>query len=193
MPTSTLAIFADPQVTATRRDDSTLLLRSSAPPGEHTRSMARLLFDGRLAEDFKLTSGTFVRVGELRLRLLAEAGVLSDAVIAGHDRDEVRALGWVNVSQARAVLGREDLVVLDDPELRAHLAAALARLDEGRGCASRVQGLLLLEEPPNIDAGEITDKAYVNQRVVLRRRADAVARLFAEPTDADVIVPTAGR
>ena len=146
-----------------------------------------LLFDGRLAEDFKLASGTFVRVGELRLRLIAEAGVLTDAVIAGHDRDHVRALAWVNAAQGRSVLGRDGDVALDDPALRAHLADALARVNDGRGTAACVEGLLLLEEPPNIDAGEITDKGYINQRAVLQRRADLVERLYAEPPDADVI------
>ncbi len=79
-------------------------------------------------------------------------------------------------------------VARDDPRLRAHLAAALARLNAGAGSAGRVERLLLLDEPPSMDAGEITDKGYVNQRAVLEQRAGAVARLFAEPPGDAVIL-----
>jgi feruloyl-CoA synthase len=153
-----------------------------------------LMFDGRLAEDFKLLSGTWVTVGRVRTGLVSAAGVLSDAVIAGHDRDRVAALAWVNQGEARRVTGAAaDVdVALDDPALRAHLAARLAELNRDAGSASRVERLLLLAEPPSLDHGEITDKGYVNQRAVLERRADLVARLFAEPPDPAVITPTAG-
>jgi len=79
-------------------------------------------------------------------------------------------------------------VALDDPALCAHLAAALATLNAGQGSAGRVERLLLLDTPPDMDAGEITDKGYVNQRAVLARRAEAVERLYAEAPDAAVIV-----
>jgi feruloyl-CoA synthase len=151
-----------------------------------------LLFDGRLSEDFKLVTGTFVRVGTLRTELIAAAGVLRDAVLAGEGHDYVAALGWVDEQAARRACGLEGDVALDDPRLRGHLATALQRLGEGQGSASRVSRLLLLGEPPSIDAGEITDKGYVNQRAVLERRADDVERLFGEPPDTGVITPTEG-
>jgi feruloyl-CoA synthase len=129
-----------------------------------------------------------VTVGRLRTSLVSAAGVLTDAVIAGHDGAYAAALAWVNAAEARRVCGVDGDVPLDHPALRAHLAAALDRLNGGAGSASRLERLLLLEEPPDMDAGEITDKGYVNQRAVLERRAGHVARLFADPPDAAVIV-----
>jgi feruloyl-CoA synthase len=150
-----------------------------------------LMFDGRLAENFKLTTGTWVLVGQLRTALVSEARVLTDAVIAGHDRAYAAALAWVNQAEARRVCGVADGedVALDHPALRAHLAAALQRLNASAGSAARIERLLLLAEPPSMDAGEITDKGYVNQRAVLERRAGLVARLLAEPVDPAVVVP----
>jgi feruloyl-CoA synthase len=145
------------------------------------------MFDGRLAEDFKLMSGTWVTVGRLRIGLLSAAGVLRDAVIAGHDREAVAALAWLDPGEARRVCGSAGDVALDDPALRAHLAASLGRMNADAGSAARIERLLLLAEPPDLDAGEITDKGYVNQRAVLERRADDVARLFGEPLDELVI------
>ena len=139
-----------------------------------------LLFDGRIAEDFKLTSGTWVSVGVLRPALVsASGGLLSDAVIAGHDRDAVGALAWV------APPARD----LTEDQLRDRLATVLADLNRGQGSAARIERLLLLAEPAGLDAGEITDKGYVNQRVVLERRADLVAELYATPAPARVILP----
>jgi feruloyl-CoA synthase len=146
-----------------------------------------LMFDGRIAEDFKLVTGTWVTVGRLRAGLVSESGgLLGDAVITGHDRDYAAALAWVNQLEARRAFGED--VALDDPRLREHLTDALRRLNTGAGSASRVERLLLLDEPPDLDAGEITDKGYVNQRRVVDRRADAVARLYARPPDPAVIV-----
>ena len=148
-----------------------------------------LMFDGRLAEDFKLASGTFVRVGRLRTALVSAAGgVLTDAVLAGHDGPFAAALAWVNRDEAARLCGGAD-VALDDPRLCAHLAAALATVNAGAGSAAAIERLLLLEEPPDMDAGEITDKGYVNQRAVRERRAALVERLLAEPPDPAVITP----
>jgi feruloyl-CoA synthase len=135
-----------------------------------------LMFDGRLAEDFKLATGTWVTVGRLRPELVSALGVVRDAVITGHDRDEVGALVWLAEAAA------------DGPRVRELIAERLAAHNEGMGSASRVSRVLVLDEPPAIDAGEITDKGYVNQGAVLRRRAELVARLHAEPVDPAVIV-----
>jgi feruloyl-CoA synthase len=139
-----------------------------------------LLFDGRIAEDFKLTSGTWVSVGVLRTALVsASGGLLADAAIAGHDRDCAAALAWLTPA------GRD----LTEDQRRARLGAALAALNAGQGSSGRVERLLLLDAPPDLDAGEITDKGYVNQRVVLERRADLVAELYADPPPERVIFP----
>lgn len=152
-----------------------------------------LMFDGRIAEDFKLTTGTWVSVATVRTRLLSAARVLSDVVLAGHDRAEVTALAWLDAAEARALCGlpADADVTHEHPVLREHLAAALAEAGAGAGSAGRVTRILLCAEPPNLDAGEITDKGYVNQRRVLERRPDLVARLYsgsAEP--AIVAVPS---
>ena len=150
-----------------------------------------LLFRGRLAEDFKLDTGTFVRVGAVRTALLSACPVLADAVITGEGESEVCALAWVNAAEATRRLGREPVLdgeVFDDPDLAAHLAGALAEYNAGVGSAGRVVRVLLMSRPAGLDAGEITDKGYVNQRKVRDLRSDLVARLYA----ADAAVITSG-
>lgn len=149
-----------------------------------------LRFDGRIAEDFKLLTGTWVTVGPLRMRLLSEARVLTDAVICGQDSEYVAALAWVNQAEARKLAGGEDDVALEHPALRSHLAKALTRMNTGAGSAKRIERLLLLGTPPSLDAGEITDKGYLNQRACVKCRAAEVARLYAPEPPPEVI--TAG-
>jgi feruloyl-CoA synthase len=140
-----------------------------------------LLFDGRIAEDFKLLSGTWVSVGNLRTALVSAAGgLITDAVIAGHDKDYVSALAWPSAHA---------LKLTEDQELRGRLCRVLADLNRGQGSAARIERLILLLEPPVLDAGEITDKGYVNQRVVLERRHELVARLYTEDSGADILRP----
>ncbi|MGZ4174050.1 MAG: feruloyl-CoA synthase [Solirubrobacteraceae bacterium] len=146
-----------------------------------------MLFDGRIAENFKLLTGTWVAVGALRTRLISGAGVLSDAVICGHDAEYAAAMAWVNPAEARRLTGAQGDVALDDPVLRDHLAGALRALNARAGSASRIERLLLLASPPSLDAGEITDKGYLNQRRTLQCRAADVARLYADPPDPAVI------
>jgi feruloyl-CoA synthase len=148
-----------------------------------------LMFDGRLAEDFKLVTGTWVHVGALRNALVSSAGILQDVVICGHGAARVGALAWLSPLEAGKLVGSTEDVSRKHPVIRKHLGSVLARLNEGRGSAMRVDRLLLLSEPPDIDVGEITDKGYVNQRKVLAHRADSVARVLAEPPDDDVIRP----
>lgn len=144
-----------------------------------------LAFRGRIAEDFKLSTGTFVSVGTLRPALLSAAGgLLQDAVITGQDRDYVSALAWLHSDHAH----RCDADGRPDDALRHELQDCLARLAAGGGGSSqRVERLLLLAEPPVLDAGEITDKGYVNQRAVRERRAELVLALHHEPCG-DVVV-----
>ncbi len=184
-PNITPGYLGDPQATAAAFDREGFYRTGDAGRLVDERDPNHgLMFDGRLAEDFKLSSGTFVRVGAVRGALVsAGGGVLSDAVIAGHDEAFAGALAWVNRDEAARVCG-------GDPDaLRAHLAQALARMNADVGSARRIERLLLMDEPANMDAGEITDKGYVNQRAVLARRAELVARLYAEPVPPDVIRP----
>ncbi len=146
-----------------------------------------VLFDGRIAENFKLLTGTWVAAGALRTRLISAAGVLTDAVICGQDAEYVAAMAWINQAEARRLTGAAADVALDDPTLRAHLAQALLSLNAQAGSASRIERLLLLAQPPSLDAGEVTDKGYLNQRRTLECRAADVARLYAEPVAPAVI------
>ncbi len=153
-----------------------------------------VVFDGRLAEDFKLTSGTWVHVGALRVAVLAAVSpALQDAVIAGADRAEIALLGWLNVGGCQKLVGAGAPAGLPElarhPAVLAHVAEAFARWNAAhKGSSERVARVLLLTEPPSIDAGEITDKGYINQRIALERRAADVARVFADAPDGDVIV-----
>jgi len=144
-----------------------------------------LLFRGRIAEDFKLATGTFVSVGTLRPALLsAGQGLLHDAVLTGHDGDQVGALVWLAGDHAH----RPGPDGRPDADLRRELEDCLARLAAGGGGSSqRVDRVMVLVEPPALDAGEITDKGYVNQRAVRERRADQVLALHADPC-ADLVV-----
>ena len=140
-------------------------------------------FDGRIAEDFKLSTGTWVHVGATRVRLIAAGDpLIQDAVITGHERSEVGALVFIN---AAAVKARR----LDDAGVRGHLRAALDKLaaESGAGSSMHPVRALVMGEPPSIDANEITDKGYINQRAVRERRAALVAALHAEPPGAQVI------
>jgi feruloyl-CoA synthase len=151
-------------------------------------------FAGRVVEDFKLTSGTFVHVGTLRVAALdAVAPLLQDAVVTGQDRDYVGLLAWPNLAACRAAFGlpadapAEEIVAL--PALREKIKAGLAAHNaKATGSAQRIARIILMTEPPSIDGNEITDKGYVNQRATLDRRAALVERLYAEPPAADVIV-----
>ncbi len=150
-----------------------------------------LYFDGRVAEDFKLTTGTWVNVGRLRTTLLAAASpVLADCVVGAPDRDVVTVMAWPSVPGCASIGATGDLAALArDPAVRARVREAIERHNrEHPGRSTAVLRVLLLDEPPSIDAGEITDKGYVNQRATLERRAREVELLYAEPPDDALIV-----
>jgi len=138
-----------------------------------------VMFDGRVAEDFKLMSGTWVSVGTLRLRAISALSPLAaDVVITGHDREQVGLL--VFASPQAATMSAEQRT----QRLRDGLLAISA---SGGGSSQTPTRALLLAEPPNADAGEITDKGYLNQRRVLERRAADVLALYAPVADPRVV------
>jgi len=154
-----------------------------------------LIFDGRLAEDFKLATGTWVSVGPLRAAFIGHcAPLVRDVVLAGADRDEVAALVFPDLDACRKLA--PDLAtdvpaadLLADPRVRQAFARLLQALAEGsRGTSTRVCRAILLAEPPSLDVGEMTDKGSINQRRVLAHRAILVEQLYADPPPANAIV-----
>ena len=151
-------------------------------------------FAGRVAEEFKLMSGTWVHTGALRVKAIAAlAPVAQDIVITGHDRESVGFLVFPNIPACRqlaaglaqdaplpAVFGHPGVVAAVREGMRALKA-------EGGGSSTHATRAVLMADPPGIDAGEITDKGYINQRAVLARRAALVESLYADPPAAGVI------
>ena len=154
-----------------------------------------LVFDGRIAEDFKLDTGTWVSVGPLRAQIIAAgAPYVQDVVIAGHDRRELGALVIPHLESCRrlcpelapdAPLSR----IVEHEAVRAFARQVVDKLARhSTGATNRVARAILLGDPPSIDAGEITDKGSINQRAVLTARAALVAELYRDPPTARVIV-----
>jgi feruloyl-CoA synthase len=155
-----------------------------------------LRFAGRIAEDFKLDTGTWVNVAAVKSTLLSACGgVLQDCVITGHDRNYVSAMAWLNPLAAAQLTGERhpaesrSPALPGDPRVRAYLAKSLATLNEGAGSSRRVERLMLLTDPPQLDAGEITDKGYINQRACLTSRAADVAALYGPAGHPRVVLP----
>ena len=140
-----------------------------------------VVFNGRVAEDFKLTSGTWVSVGTLRLKVVsAMAPYAQDVVVTGHDRSEIGVL--IFLTEAGRLVPREEIVQDVRDALR-------SLKEEGAGSSQTPTRALLLPDGPSMAAGEITDKGYINQRLVLTRRAADVEALYATPADPRVIRP----
>jgi feruloyl-CoA synthase len=195
-PNVTPGYFKAPDLTRAAFDaDGWLRTGDAVRLADPADPAAGLLFDGRTAENFKLLSGTWVNVGTLRTAVIAAgAPVIEDAVVTGHDRDEIGLLIFPSLAGLRSLCPEmgadaklEDVVAR--PAVRQALQAGLARHNAAaQGSSMRIARCLLLTEPPAIDANEITDKGYLNQRAVLTRRAALVERLHASPAGADVIV-----
>ena len=158
-----------------------------ADPADPSRG---LLFDGRVAEDFKLATGTWVSTGPLRNAVIAAgAPYVQDVVIAGHDRDDVCALIFPAIDACRKLADAEGQggalatgALLAHPKVRATFQAILDALTRAStGSASRIARALLMEVPPSLDAGEATDKGSLSQRMILQHRAALVAELYQTP------------
>lgn len=152
---------------------------------DEARPELGLVFDGRIAEDFKLSSGTFVSVGPLRAKVITEgAPYVQDIVVAGMNRDEIGVLVFARVPECRQLAGLGDdadlFAVMTHAKVREHFAGLLTRLNRtATGSANRIAWLRLLETLPSIDHSEVTDKGSINQRAVLTRRAELIEALYA--------------
>ncbi len=153
-----------------------------------------LVFDGRVTEDFKLASGTWVSVGTLRAEVIAATSpLIQDCVVAGLDKEFVAVLAWPNIGAAREICADQNLKTPDEilrsEAIVAFVREALRKHNKGAGGSSgKVARVMLMTEPPSIDGHEITDKGYVNQRATLDRRAKLVDALYATTPAPDVIV-----
>ena len=193
-PNITPGYFKRPSLSAEAFDEEGFYLTGDAVRfADAQRPEAGLMFGGRISEDFKLSSGTWVNVGITRVRAVeCLAPIAQDLVIAGHDRDYIAFLIFPNLLACRQLAGLspdvDAVAVLAHAAVRDAALAGLSKLrTQGGGSSMFAPRCLLMAEPPNIDGGEITDKGYINQRAVLNRRADLVKRLFATVVDRDVI------
>jgi feruloyl-CoA synthase len=155
------------------------------------------VFDGRLNEDFKNSTGTWVRVGPLRMRLLAHFGSLvQDVVLAGPDRDFTTALFFPALQMCRTLCAGLSPIataaeVLARPEVREVFQEHLNSFaSASTGSTTRIERAILLDTPPSIEAQEITDKGSINQKTVLRNRAALVEDLYRESIPAHVLTLT---
>lgn len=140
-----------------------------------------MLFDGRVAEDFKLRTGTWVHVSKLRLSLLdVSAPLVQDAVITGQDQEEIGAMLFLNPAVAKE---------MSEDAIRDHVQGALQKLtkNQGRTSSMQIARVLVLTDPPSVEHGEITDKGYLNQRLIRERRNDCVERLHQQTVQPEVI------
>ena len=152
-----------------------------------------LIFDGRLAEDFKLTSGTWVQVGNLRTGVLAASSpVMEDIVICGEGHEHIGILVWLNSAGCAKIAGIDPMTPLSElsshPKVIEYILSSLRKWNANQtGQSTKIARAFLLNDSPSIDANEITDKGSINQRAARERRASDLARLFSN-SDANVIV-----
>jgi feruloyl-CoA synthase len=194
-PAITPGYWRDPEANAQSYDEEGFYRLGDAVKWIDAADPAKgLQFDGRIAEDFKLSTGTWVSVGPMRARIIAHfAPYFRDVAIAGINCDDIGALAFPDIEACRTLC--PDLSHRNDPaaifaeervrrEVRRLLAEFAA---SATGSSTRIARMLLMEAPPSLDKGEITDKGSINQRAVLTHRADLVAELYARPLSPRVI------
>jgi feruloyl-CoA synthase len=193
-PNVTPGYWRQPELTAQAFDEEGFYKFGDAiKPVDPSDFSAGFDFDGRIAEDFKLASGTWVSVGPLRARFVAAcAPLVRDVVISGINRDEVSALVILDLDGCRLInpaLPSDDLAATaGDPLIRDAFRERFCRfLETSTGSSTRITRAVLLDTPLSIDRGEVTDKGSINQRAVLEHRADLIDGLYAPVPAAHVI------
>jgi feruloyl-CoA synthase len=195
-PNITPGYWRAPQITVDAFDDEGFYKIGDAlkfaDPADPSKG---LLFDGRLAEDFKLATGTWVSVGPLRAAFIAHcAPLVRDVVLAGADRDEIAALVFPDLDACRKLApglsaDAAPTIVLAEPRIADEFRQRLETLSAaGRGSSTQIRRAMLLAVPPSLDIGEMTDKGSINQRAVLANRAALVEELYAAAPPRHVIV-----
>ena len=185
-PNVTPGYWRAPEATAEAFDEEGFFRTGDAvqwrDPQDHHQG---LRFDGRIAEDFKLATGTFVNVGPLRAKVIhAGAPYIQDVVVTGLDRKEVGAI--IFGTPACAALsglgaGATQEQIMHSAPVQQHLQSVLNQLAQtATGSASRIARAVAATRAPSLDLGEVTDKGSINQRAVLQHRADVVAGLYDE-------------
>lgn len=182
-PSVMAGYLAQPELTRQAFDDEGFYCMGDAVTFvDRSQPAEGLAFAGRVAEEFKLQSGIFVRVGALRVDAVsATAPLVSDVVVTGADLPCVGLLAWLNVAACQERFGPLDVhSLVQHAPLHAAVRAALqAHNRVHSGSSMRIQRVLFLTEPASMDAGEITDKGYVNQRMATARRAADIESLYA--------------
>jgi feruloyl-CoA synthase len=193
-PNVTPGYWRQPELTAAAFDEEGFYKFGDAiKPADPEDLSAGFDFDGRIAEDFKLASGTWVSVGPLRARFIAScAPLVRDVVIAGINRDEVSALVILDLDGCRVInptLGSDDIAAAAaDPSIRDAFRERLAKfLAASTGSSTRIARAVLLDTPLSIDLGEVTDKGSINQRAVLDARAALIEALYSPTPPAHLI------
>ena len=195
-PNITPGYWRQPELTAKAFDEEGFYKLGDALKFEDPNEPRKgLLFDGRLTEDFKLSTGTWVSVGPLRTQIINRfQPYMRDVVLAGENENDVTALGVPDMPAIRALhpeLDKKlsDAEVLNSEIVRAKVKERLTAFKrESTGSSNRLTRVLLMDEPPSMDAGEMTDKGSINQRAVLGRRANLVKELYSTPPSERVIV-----
>jgi feruloyl-CoA synthase len=195
-PNVTPGLWRDPMLTRMAFDEEGFYRMGDAVRLVDADDPARgLLFDGRLAEDFKMSSGTWVHVGPLRTRIVAHfAPLVRDVVITGHNRGELGMLIFPDIEACRQICtdlptSVAAVTVLEHQQVRERITRLLNQLAAtATGSATRVVRAMLVSEPPSLDAHEVTDKGAINQRAVLTHRQTLVDLLHADTPPAGVIV-----
>ncbi|MDB5698167.1 MAG: Long-chain-fatty-acid--CoA ligase, partial [Alphaproteobacteria bacterium] len=186
-PNVTPGYWKQPEATAAAFDDEGFYrIGDAGRMVDPTDPAAGILFDGRIAENFKLASGTWVNVAGVRLAAIAAGeGLIADAVVAGEARDDIGLLIFANDDACRAWLAARgcevDISPASHPRVRDYVASLISGYNATQmGSSTKIARLLILDDPPRPEHDEITDKGYINQRAVLARRASSVDDLYRE-------------
>jgi feruloyl-CoA synthase len=194
-PNITPGYWREPELTAAAFDEEGFYKLGDALRWvDESQPERGFIFDGRITEDFKLVTGTWVSVGALRTKLIAHfAPFVRDAVITGHDRDDLGAILVLDPEGCRSsfndiAAGCTPADLASHAGLRGGLGERLASFARSAtGSSTRIARIALLDEVPSIDKGEVTDKGSINQRAVLANRKHIVEALYSEGGDPRVI------